>query len=1018
MHQPIAAARMTYESMLSTTDAQPQGDAWRNLADKIALAQDPGASTALISSVRAGLGRFDPASLLAHAAGLVQVIAHVMAQPQWSNGQWMATANPSRAGDRFAGSVMDRPILAGLVSRPLLSAPEGQATVDGVRLVLVIALLKGRDVGTAAAIVADGLRKAARFHDWRQVVLAIPAPPPSSPFDVWVMAVGEHLRTARVPQGIAQAPEYSIREFFESLSSLAATALDDKSRARRQPALFDADSDEAGTVGQVRRHRDAGVSRVSRRAASKRSANPENADRTPPIQEALFFDEAVDATTEPAALPLTTVSAVCAGEQPQSAPAQAVEHRFGSYRLVELNQRLRWSWEHANRHDLSIVRASIRSDIAAPGPRHQGALLAAAMLATGRRVSDVACFRLREGRTGEDYVDSQGRWHRAITRPHKAWRAAPSLQEFLQPIIDVVVLDLPKHLRAALVGLMAAHPDALTLGDALALSDDTVLDALSRWLDPLRLSHPTSRLTHGRLARALAVEISAQAAGNEVVVHSLTGMAEDVPPIASYYTAAPVAALQQIYQRAVCDLFEESPSLAAPLAAVGYAGPALLSGGARRTIAEALRDRLARSATAGVVDQHNAFALYVVWMLMVACGHRPVTDPFESLDMFDLDRGFVLIADKFVHAPNQARLVPLPSLVAEMVRSYLDHLAKLSGLLRHEHPALAARIVSATQANGVRALPMFFLLTPEYEVERISERVLAESLGAAFADLPPNHFRRELSSYAAAHDWPYELVREMLGHVDLGQPAFGGLSCLGPQDLHAIRCQLDDYLVEFGWQRMDSPLVCKPPARSNSTARGSPSAMAMGTALRQRQLERAHQRTRDRIEAVLRAWCRRRVWPSLTQESVDTLYRDARQGRDHPNSVAELAALDRIDCLLHWIKRRYDLQTLKLPATRRTLEVPQATFEVGALRHSSVADALRGAFVRVMFARARASPRGPQGGTRAGLRRSVGELVSLQPRRRRVHAARSAAPVSLHVGVRARARPPVGGSGRRSCGER
>ena len=53
---------------------------------------------------------------------------------------------------------------------------------------------------------------------------------------------------------------------------------------------------------------------------------------------------------------------------------------------------------------------------------------------------------------------------------------------------------------------------------------------------------------------------------------------------------------------------------------------------------------------------------------MAATGHRPVTDPAESLDVIDLDAGWMVINDKQTHPGKAGRLVPLaPMVVAQLV---------------------------------------------------------------------------------------------------------------------------------------------------------------------------------------------------------------------------------------------------------------------------------------------------------------------------------------------------------------
>ena len=99
---------------------------------------------------------------------------------------------------------------------------------------------------------------------------------------------------------------------------------------------------------------------------------------------------------------------------------------------------------------------------------------------------------------------------------------------------------------------------------------------------------------------------------------------------------------------------------------------------ALRRFAGHLADRVAAAPAEDIAAAHNAYAMYCLWLLMSATGHRPVLDPFESLDLFDLRGGWFIAADKQVRSPDEARLIPLPPLAVEVLGLYLEHLRSLA----------------------------------------------------------------------------------------------------------------------------------------------------------------------------------------------------------------------------------------------------------------------------------------------------------------------------------------------------
>lgn len=117
-----------------------------------------------------------------------------------------------------------------------------------------------------------------------------------------------------------------------------------------------------------------------------------------------------------------------------------------------------------------------------------------------------------------------------------------------------IVLRLPPLLRGALAAALRAAGRPGELGTLLQATSAEAPGLLSEWLQPLRQQQPSARLTSGRIARAFAVEVFA-VAGQELMVHALTGTEEYVPPVATYCVALDVDRLAQATQQAWAKLF-------------------------------------------------------------------------------------------------------------------------------------------------------------------------------------------------------------------------------------------------------------------------------------------------------------------------------------------------------------------------------------------------------------------------------------------------------------------------------
>lgn len=179
-----------------------------------------------------------------------------------------------------------------------------------------------------------------------------------------------------------------------------------------------------------------------------------------------------------------------------------------------------------------------------------------------------------------------------------------------------------------------------------------------------------------------------------------------------------------------------------------------------------------------LVQWHNHFTEYVVWALYAATGSRPLADPFESINHFNLDHQFVFINDKNDSGLHSGRITPLPEKAIELVRVYLAHLEALSKSLLEIHSPLSGEIAAAR--NGVsKKLPLFFRLTPELEWQSVSVSGSDTLFGWG---LPPNLFRHRYSQQLYKEGVPREVIDGWLGHAERGTATYGDYSPRSWQD--------------------------------------------------------------------------------------------------------------------------------------------------------------------------------------------------------------------------------------------
>ena len=204
-----------------------------------------------------------------------------------------------------------------------------------------------------------------------------------------------------------------------------------------------------------------------------------------------------------------------------------------------------------------------------------------------------------------------------------------------------------------------------------------------------------------------------------------------------------------------------------------------------------------------LVAAHNSMAVYTVEMLKFVTGHRAVSDPFYSFDLFNLNQELVFIEDKVTSSRHQARIAWLPPLAQQQFSNYLSHLRSLSRFIRNSNADLADQIWATTEPGYPRSLPLFFFLGETDGVLswiRVKPASLKIQLGSTWL-LPLNTNRHLLSTWLHSNNCPSELVDAQLGHAEVGCYEFGNRSPLSPERIkQQILPLLEQYLAGWGWK--------------------------------------------------------------------------------------------------------------------------------------------------------------------------------------------------------------------------
>ncbi len=189
------------------------------------------------------------------------------------------------------------------------------------------------------------------------------------------------------------------------------------------------------------------------------------------------------------------------------------------------------------------------------------------------------------------------------------------------------------------------------------------------------------------------------------------------------------------------------------------------------SIFEHLKDCLLRAQSQSLDQIHNSYVMYVLHLLNMTTGHRPVRDPFDDIDHIDLVGKKIFISDKesrFTASP--ARMLVLPDTAALQIELYKEHLENLIVYMESLSPDLAKKIRKVLDGKG----PLFFLMEREekasnLEMVSVTPKTV-ESFWAGLISIPSNWHRHFLRTYLLyQEEVTGEAIDTWMGHASPGQ---------------------------------------------------------------------------------------------------------------------------------------------------------------------------------------------------------------------------------------------------------
>ena len=222
---------------------------------------------------------------------------------------------------------------------------------------------------------------------------------------------------------------------------------------------------------------------------------------------------------------------------------------------------------------------------------------------------------------------------------------------------------------------------------------------------------------------------------------------------------------------------------------------------AKRWYANILNDLEEAKASGCFIRIHNTYVIYVINVLFLATGGRPVVDPFSSWEDFDLDLELIKIVDKHIDSMPY-RYIPLSLMATALLKNYQQHLLRLASVMNRKElvsDALINNILALSKGHKSKALPLFFLLDESGSPLSIQFKHIRP---AGCDDLPEN-IGRKLFAFWMSRQLDMNTSRSLLGHVNSKIPFLGKKSFSGNAYSHQIRLAIDKLLMNYAIKPLD-----------------------------------------------------------------------------------------------------------------------------------------------------------------------------------------------------------------------
>jgi len=174
-----------------------------------------------------------------------------------------------------------------------------------------------------------------------------------------------------------------------------------------------------------------------------------------------------------------------------------------------------------------------------------------------------------------------------------------------------------------------------------------------------------------------------------------------------------------------------------------------------------------------MVNYHQQYTLYTLLLLFLSSGHRPVCEPFETVNIFNLKNKTIYISDKESRSELASRVLVLPNIAINQLEFYLDHLKQLAIFYKGSSTEMSALIEKSLNGDGY----LFFFIKGR-KIYAMTPAIMSTQLQNIFP-IKLNWHRHFMRTQLRNRGVCAEFVNAWMGHLSQGESnfaRFGGIS--------------------------------------------------------------------------------------------------------------------------------------------------------------------------------------------------------------------------------------------------